>query len=86
MKIQRRISKGYEVFHYYTSNQWNFVNKNLLAMRDDVLNEREAAVYMLDDENLDIEKYFLNCMIGARRYLMHEPDETLPTAMRHMKV
>jgi hypothetical protein len=52
MRVQQRVSKGYEVFEYYANNQWDFNNDDSLeAIKQ--LNPRERSIYKLDsDENV----------------------------------
>lgn len=33
----------------------------------------------------DVREYFINCMLGAKRYLLHEKDENLPKARKNYK-
>ncbi|KAG5888820.1 hypothetical protein JTB14_016022 [Gonioctena quinquepunctata] len=54
LRVQKRISKGYEVFEYYANNQWDFNNDEAMKVRD-LLNPRERQIYKVDGD-------------GARRY------------------
>jgi alcohol-forming fatty acyl-CoA reductase len=73
------------VFEYYVNNQWDFDNTNADIIRAK-LNKTEKSIYRCDAEGVDIYKYFENCVLGARRYLLKQPDEMLPKARRMMKV
>lgn len=85
LRVQKRIAKGFEVFEYYANNQWDFVNDDSMNARD-LLNPRERAVYKVDGDGMDYHEYFTNCIHCARLYILHEPDDTIPAARRHMKV
>ncbi|XP_018577756.1 putative fatty acyl-CoA reductase CG5065 [Anoplophora glabripennis] len=85
LRVQKRISKGFEVFEYYANNQWDFVNDDSLDARE-LLNPRERAVYKVDGDGMDYFEYFTNCVHCTRLYILKEPDETIPAARRHMTV
>ncbi|XP_037896038.1 uncharacterized protein LOC119641420 [Glossina fuscipes] len=51
-----------------------------------LMNERERRTYIIEKVDLDLVDYFTNCTICARRLILKETDDTIPTARRHMKV
>ncbi|KAL4711229.1 hypothetical protein ACJJTC_019070 [Scirpophaga incertulas] len=85
MRVHRRISKGFEVFEYYTNNQWDFKSDIAQTVRTR-LNTRERRDYKVDACGLDISKYFEDCIRAARIFILKEYDDTLPAARRHMRV
>ncbi|XP_023955315.2 fatty acyl-CoA reductase 1 [Bicyclus anynana] len=85
MRVHRRISKGFEVFEYYTNNQWDFKSDIAQTYRN-YLNPRERRDYKVDAIGLDISKYFEDCIRAARVFILKEYDDTLPAARRHMKI
>jgi len=74
-----------EVLDYYASNQWDFDNKNGLVIKSR-MSENERLCYKVDAEGVDVYKYFENCILGGRRYLLKTPDDMLPAARRMMTV
>nr|CAD7403844.1 unnamed protein product [Timema poppensis] len=85
VRIQRRISKGFEVFEYYANNQWDFKNDHVHVLRK-LMNPREKKAFKIDGEGLDIDSYFEHCISAARIYILNEPLDTLPAARRHMRM
>ncbi|XP_028141885.1 putative fatty acyl-CoA reductase CG5065 [Diabrotica virgifera virgifera] len=85
MRVQKRISKGFEVFEYYANNQWDFDNDGSLKARK-LLNPREKSIYKLDGDGIDYVDYFTNCVHSTRLYILKETDDTIPAAKRHMKL
>lgn len=85
MRVHRRISKGFDVFEYYTNNQWDFKSDIAQTVRQS-LNPRERRDYKVDAIGLDISKYFEDCIRAARIFILKEYDDTLPAARRHMNV
>lgn len=84
-RVQRRINKGFEVFEYYTNNQWDFKSDIAQVIRSK-LNARERDEYKVDGTGLDISDYFENCIRSTRRFILNESDDTLPAARRHMRI
>ncbi|XP_044260302.1 putative fatty acyl-CoA reductase CG5065 isoform X2 [Tribolium madens] len=85
MRVQKRVSKGYEVFEYYANNQWDFNNDDSMKLRQ-MLNPKERAIYKLDGEGINYHDYFTDCVRAARLYILKEGDETIPSARRHMRL
>ncbi|XP_038219899.1 putative fatty acyl-CoA reductase CG5065 [Zerene cesonia] len=84
-RVHKRISKGFDVFEYYTNNQWDFKSDIAQRVRER-LNVRERRDYKVDAVGLDISKYFEDCIRAARVFILKEYDDTLPAARRHMKI
>ncbi|KAM3955181.1 putative fatty acyl-CoA reductase CG5065 [Aphomia sociella] len=84
-RVQQRISKGFEVFEYYTNNQWDFKSDIAQTVRLK-LNSKERRDYKVDAVGLDIYKYFEECIRAARIHILKEYEDTLPAARRHMTV
>lgn len=84
-RVHERIAKGMEVLEYYANNQWDFDNKHAIIIRAK-LNKSEKLKYKCDAEGVDIFQYFENCILGARRYLLKQSDDLLPSARRMMKL
>lgn len=74
-----------EVLQYYANNQWDFDNKHAIIIRAR-MNEFELTKFKVDAKNVDIYKYFENCILGGRRYLLKQTDDMLPAARRMMTV
>lgn len=85
VRIQDRINKGFEVFEYYANNQWEFKNDYVHVLRK-LMNKRERVEYKIDGEDLDIRKYFQDCISATRIFILKEMPDTLPAARRHMRV
>lgn len=85
LRVQNRISKGFEVFEYYANNQWEFMNKFSFEARA-LMNPKERSLYKVDGVDLDVVEYFKSCILAARLYILKEMPETLPAARRHLRV
>ncbi|XP_044764592.1 fatty acyl-CoA reductase 1-like [Coccinella septempunctata] len=85
MRVQRRINRGFEVLGYYANNQWTFNNQQLTELRT-LMNPTEKKIYKLDLEGFNFDEYLYNAVLSVRRYLLNEPDETIPASKRHMLI
>ncbi|XP_026331129.1 putative fatty acyl-CoA reductase CG5065 [Hyposmocoma kahamanoa] len=85
IRVQRRLTKGRELFEFYTNSQWYFKSDfgQLVRMR---LNARELKEYKVDTTDANIPKYLEECAMVARRYLLKQSDDTLPAARRHLRI
>ncbi|XP_048004062.1 putative fatty acyl-CoA reductase CG5065 [Leguminivora glycinivorella] len=84
IKVQRRIYIANLALRYYVTKQWTFDNKNFVKLRSKIKKEDQAEFYY-EVENVDKFDYFMQCIIGGRRYLLKEKDEDLPKARAHYK-
>ncbi|XP_061727970.1 putative fatty acyl-CoA reductase CG5065 [Cydia pomonella] len=84
IKIQRRIYIANLALRYYVTKQWTFTNQNFVKLRSRIKKEDQEEFYY-DVENVDKFDYFMQCIIGGRRYLLKEKDEDLPMARAHYK-
>ncbi|CAH0713461.1 unnamed protein product, partial [Brenthis ino] len=85
IRVHKRISKGFDVFEYYTNNQWDFKSEAGQRVRTR-LNSREKEDYKVDADGANIPNYFEDCVRAARLYILKESDDTIPAAKRHMKM
>lgn len=84
IRVHRKLAKGMEVLDYYTNNEWQFDNTNAIQVWAK-LNDVEKITYRIDLSEFDEKKvfeFFENGVLGARRYLLNQPDESLPSARR----
>lgn len=85
VRIQKRILDGLEVLQYFTTRQWIFYNKNLIALNNE-LSPMDKKLFPTIVYDVDIMEYFKHIVLGARQYCMKEDPSTLPKARRHQKM
>ncbi|KAJ8916668.1 hypothetical protein NQ315_000313 [Exocentrus adspersus] len=86
IKIDRKIFIAHSALSYFMLNQWIFKNGETAAL-EKFLSSRDAGAfsYQWDHPLGEQYVYLKNCTMAARRYLLHESDETLPQARVHFK-
>ncbi|XP_071565359.1 putative fatty acyl-CoA reductase CG5065 [Temnothorax nylanderi] len=85
VKIQKRISDGLEVLQYFTTREWIFHNDKIIKM-DNELSKADKEIFRIIIDDIDINEYLKNIVLGARQYCMKEDLSTLPKARRHQKI
>lgn len=80
-----RIVAGSKVLEYYTSTNWAFDNQCVMNARR-WMNSYELPKYTVSADGLNVREYFVNAAMGARRYIMKEPDENIPKSLRMMRM
>lgn len=78
--LQRKIYTANCALEYFILNNWEFRNKNFMALCNFIKLEDNKDFYYRDFIEFDMVHYFRNCVLGARRYLLKEKDENLPKA------
>ena len=81
MKVQRKLYNANTALGFFTTRTWKFANDKLLQLDAEIpVADKKAFRYALvEREPLD---FFKRAMVGARRYLMKQPDETLEADIR----
>ncbi|XP_047513279.1 fatty acyl-CoA reductase 1-like isoform X2 [Pieris napi] len=83
-KIQRRIYTANIALHPYLTQQWKFLNKNLLALREKLkLEDKKMFNYAV--EMVDQLEYFKTGVRAGKMYLLNEKLEDLPKAKAHYR-
>lgn len=85
VRIQNRILDGLAVLQYFTTRQWIFYNKNLIALNSG-MSSIDKEMFPTVIYNANIMEYFKHIVLGARQYCMKEDLSTLPKARRHQKM
>lgn len=85
VRVQQKLYRGINVFHYFGSHDWKFAKNNILELRKE-LSEEDKKVFRLTNHGIFNEEFFLNSVLVARHYLLKEDPATLPAARRRLKV
>ncbi|XP_039444543.1 fatty acyl-CoA reductase 1-like [Culex pipiens pallens] len=83
LKLQRKIFNAQISLKHFTDNEWEFKTDNFRSLAND-LNETDRETFNISYLRKGTYDYFEDCILGARRYLMKEPDSTIPSAIKNM--
>lgn len=77
IRVQNKISVGLEVLQYFTLREWDFRNKNAIALTG-ALDSDDQEIFYMANVKFDIEDYMKTAILGARKYCMKENPKSLP--------
>uniref|UniRef100_A0A1Q3FR42 Fatty acyl-CoA reductase n=1 Tax=Culex tarsalis TaxID=7177 RepID=A0A1Q3FR42_CULTA len=83
LKLQRKIFNAQICLKHFTDNEWVFQTDNFRNLAKD-LHETDRETFNISYLRKGTYDYYEGCILGARRYLMKEPDSTIPSATRNM--
>ncbi|KAI5750970.1 hypothetical protein M8J77_002988 [Diaphorina citri] len=84
VRVQNRIWLGMHLLEYFTTRNWDFKNKRLLALHDNI-SEKDKQTFYIANIDVNIDDYLKTIILGARQYCLKEPLTTLPKARRQIK-
>ncbi|XP_038219949.1 fatty acyl-CoA reductase 1-like [Zerene cesonia] len=84
VKLQRRIYSANIALNYYLTQQWKFVNNNILQLREKIRIE-DKREFSYEMETIDRLQYFKNGCMAGKVYILKEKLEDLPKARRNWK-
>ncbi|KAJ8916667.1 hypothetical protein NQ315_000312, partial [Exocentrus adspersus] len=86
IKIHRKIFIANCAVEYFISNEWTFKNDATIGLEQHLLpSDIEAFSYHKDHPLSEPYAFFTSGLMGARRYLLKEPDDTFPQAKIHSR-
>lgn len=85
MQIQRKIKVGCELLYHFSITHYNFTVKKILDLQNQLLPSERKEFEVFPDE-VDFETFCVSCITGCRQYILKETPETIPKAIRHLKL
>ncbi|KAH6935250.1 hypothetical protein HPB50_004819 [Hyalomma asiaticum] len=71
--LYRKIIKGMDVMHFYTTNSWLFRSQNFVALMSD-LSPTDKQLFDIDVRKMDWCQYWDHYMLGIHKYLLKIDD------------
>lgn len=85
VKLQRRIYGANLALEHFIRTHWVFENEGFMKLHNDI---KPCDIKNFRYDNfitVDVRAYLLDCILGARRYLLNEKDEDIPKARSNYK-
>ncbi|KAL7304301.1 hypothetical protein TKK_0003102 [Trichogramma kaykai] len=82
VRLQRKVYVANSALEYFLTNEWKFKNQKLLDLLQ-CTPPSDLDSFGFEYATFDIHKYFQNCIIGAKKYLLHEDMNRLQEAKVH---
>ncbi|XP_041970543.1 fatty acyl-CoA reductase wat-like [Aricia agestis] len=84
LKVYRKIHKFSAVLAYFSTRQFKFSNEQTEQLWEHT-STLDKKLFPFDMRQLDWEEYFKEYLLGIRRFLLKEKDETIPQARIKIK-
>nr|XP_003707964.1 PREDICTED: putative fatty acyl-CoA reductase CG5065 [Megachile rotundata] len=83
LKIQRKIYSSVIQLSHFLHNEWTFHNSKMLDILTTDVPPAEREIFGYDFRYFNVNDFFENCLIGAKRYLLHEDMTRIREAKQH---
>ncbi|XP_058462932.1 fatty acyl-CoA reductase wat-like [Malaya genurostris] len=84
VRLQRKIFYAHISLEYFTSNQWTFITTNFRKLSF-ALWENDRMNFNTDYLLSSLMEYLQISMLGGRRYLLKQSDDTIPASRRKQR-
>jgi len=84
VKIVKRMYRAFEIVDYFSRNEWHFKSDNLIALHNK-LNPTDQKEFNFDMTSIDWRLMVGEWYLGVRKFLLKEPEETIPFARKRMQ-
>lgn len=81
--IQKKIYSSVIQLSHFLHNEWTFHNSKMLDLLTKDVPPAEQGIFGYDFRNFNGDTFFENCLIGAKRYLLHEDLTRTREAKQH---
>jgi fatty acyl-CoA reductase len=71
VRTQLKIQKIFKILEYFTSNEWEFTNDNVLMLGEQ-LNVQDAQDFNFNIKSLNWTSFIEQYYLGTKKYLLHE--------------
>ena len=85
VKLTVKVDKTMDLMQFLIQIEWKFRSDNLMALNNR-LDDEDKKQFDFDMSVLDWQLYIKNCHYGNRRYLLKETDDSIPMAVRRLKL
>jgi fatty acyl-CoA reductase len=82
LKIQRKMYEANKALSYFVTHNWDFKNKNFFKLCTYLRNEDSKSFDYRFIRKYDVILFARQTVMGFRRYLLKEKDDTLPRARK----
>nr|XP_019555466.2 putative fatty acyl-CoA reductase CG5065 [Aedes albopictus] len=83
LRLQRKIFDATISLLYFTENEWVFKTDNFRGLQVDLL-EQDREAFDISYISQGLIPYYADAILGVRRYLFRENDDTIPVARKKM--
>ena len=78
--LYTRVDQFVSYTIFFSTQQWRFVCKNFISVLEK-MSERDRHIFNFDVRQINWRTYIQNYILGGRRYILKEKDDTIPAAL-----
>lgn len=83
VKVQDKLAKAVCCLEYFTTNEWNFKDDNVKALKAQ-LSPEDAKTFEFDVASIVWTKYIDSYVLGFREFLFKQKPESLSLSRKKM--
>lgn len=84
VKIYNRFKLAARTGEFFALHQWNFASENLQVLQNEMMCTLDQDIFNVDISALNWDVYIKNYILGIRKYVLKDPEETIPSAKRKL--
>lgn len=77
VKVQNQLTKLYGSLEHFTTHQWRFTDDNVRYLLT-CMSKKDREIFQFDVTEINWDTYLKNSVIGIRKFLLKQSDESLP--------
>jgi len=84
LKVMGKLQRAIQALEWFTTRQWHFKCNNVLMLSDQLQGQDKEA-FAFDIRDLHWPTYWEDYVLGTRKYILKEENNTLPEARRSLQ-
>lgn len=85
VKIFRKYEQAAHVLQAFTMKEWKFSPDNRLLLYNELLSDEDRRLFNCDLASIEWPLFFNNYVLGVRRYILKEKDDTIVQAKVNLR-
>jgi fatty acyl-CoA reductase len=81
-KIAKRFQLAAKTGEFFSLHEWNFHRDNVSALMCDA---QDKATFDVDVSQMNWDQYVKHYMLGIRRYILKDSNDTIPSARKKLQ-
>lgn len=85
VKIYNRFKLAAKTGEFFALHQWNFASENVQLLQDEMTSALDKDIFNVDISALNWDSYIKHYIFGIRKYVLKDPEETIPSAKKKLQ-
>ncbi|UYV79098.1 hypothetical protein LAZ67_17001124 [Cordylochernes scorpioides] len=79
----KKMERALHILEFFTLHEWSFGHENAVTLMEE-LKGQDRETFEFDVRNVNWDKYMESYVLGVRRFLLNEEEDTLPAARKKL--